>query len=237
MTESQTEARIIEAGEYVLGVMTGAERQEFERRLNQEPDLALEVSKWTDHFAAMSRKLEQEPVNAEVWAKVNRSVSNSASTPDSVASPFAWLWKGWAVAASAAVVVLGVQLLGASQELNSGPRYVAVMKSPDKSTEWLVEARQNDTIRVYQIGGLPIEGNPAHMGKSLQLWTKAPTDSGPTSLGLMELGKPMELPADMLPKLVEQQLFEVTLEPAGGSPLLNKPTGEVMFIGNVVALK
>lgn len=237
MTESQTEARIIEAGEYVLGVMTGAERQEFERRLNQEPDLALEVSKWTDHFAAMSRKLEQVPVSPDVWANVNRSVSNAVSTSDSFASPFAWLWKGWAVAASAAVVVLGVQLLGASQELNSGPRYVAVMKSPDKSTEWLVEARQNDTIRVYQIGGLPIEGNPAKMGKSLQLWTKAPTDSGPTSLGLMELGKPLELPADTLPKLVEQQLFEVTLEPAGGSPLVNKPTGEVMFIGNAVALK
>ena len=237
MTESQSEARIIEAGEYVLGVMTGAERQEFERRLNQEPDLALEVSKWTDHFAAMSRKLEQAPVSPEVWAKVNRSVNSSVSAPNAVASTFAWLWKGWAVAASAAVVVLGVQLLGASQELNSGPRYVAVMKSPDKSTEWLVEARQNDTIRVYQIGGLPIEGNPASMGKSLQLWTKAPTDSGPTSLGLMELGKPLELPADMLPKLVEQQLFEVTLEPKDGSPLVNRPTGPVMFIGTAVALK
>ena len=237
MTESQTEARIIEAGEYVLGVMTSAERQEFERRLNQEPDLALEVNQWTDHFAAMSRKLEQEPVSPEVWAKVNRSVSASGSAPNSVVSPFAWLWKGWAVAASAAVVVLGVQLLGASQELNSGPRYVAVMKSPDKSTEWLVEARQNDTIRVYQIGGLPIEGIPASMGKSLQLWTKAPTDSGPTSRGLMELDKPMELPADMLPKLVEQQLFEVTLEPKNGSPFENRPTGPVMFIGTAVALK
>lgn len=237
MTESQTEARIIEAGEYVLGVMTGAERLEFERRLNQEPDLALEVSKWTDHFATMSRKFDQEPVSPAVWAKVNRSVSGSEPLQNKFSSSLNWLWKGWAVAASAAVVVLGVQLLGASQELNSGPRYVAVMKSPDKSTEWLVEARQNDTIRVYQIGGLPIEGNPSHMGKSLQLWTKAPTDSGPTSLGLMELGKPMELPADMLPKLVEQQLFEVTLEPKDGSPLVNRPTGPVMFIGTAVALK
>lgn len=236
MTETQTEARIIEAGEYVLGVMADAERQEFERRLNQEPELAKEVAYWTEHFAAMSRKLEHEPVNPKVWTRVDQSVGAKGKTELPVASPFAWLWKGWAVAASAAVVVLGVQLLGASQELNSGPRYVAVMKSPDKTTEWLVEARANDTIRVYQIGGLPIEGNPAKMGKSLQLWTKAPTDAGPTSLGLMELGKPLELPADMLPKLVEQQLFEVTLEPAGGSPLGNKPSGEVMFIGTAVAL-
>lgn len=237
MTESQTEAKVIEAGEYVLGVMTDAERQDFERRLNQDPELAREVVYWTDHFAAMSRKLEQEPVNPKVWSQVDKSLAAQKGSGLVESSPFAWLWKGWAVAASAAVVVLGMQLFGTSQELSSGPRYVAVMKSPDKSTEWLVEARPNETIRVYQIGGLPIEGNPANMGKSLQLWTKAPSDPGPTSLGLMELGKPMELPADMLPKLVEQQLFEVTLEPKEGSPYSDKPTGPIMFIGTAVALK
>lgn len=236
MTETQTEARIIEAGEYVLGVMTDAERAEFERRLNQEPELALEVKSWTEHFAAMSQKLDQEPVNPRVWAKVNHTLS-VAGKPATAASPFAWLWKGWAVAASAAVVVLGVQLLGASQGASDAPRYVAVMKSPDKTTEWLVEAMPNDTLRVYQIGNLPIEGNPANMGKTLQLWTKAPSDPGPTSLGLMEWGKPMVIDADELPDLVEKQLFEVTLEPAGGSPLGNRPSGEIMFIGNAVALR
>jgi anti-sigma-K factor RskA len=239
MTETtQTEAKIIEAGEYVLGVMTDAERQDFERRLNQDPELAKEVSNWTDHFAAMSRKFEQEPVSAKVWAKVDHSLTRASETTASVAvAPLAWLWKGWAVAASTAAVVLGVQLLGAGQAPNDGPRYVAVMKSPDKTTEWLVEAMPDDTIRVYQIGNLPIEGNPANMGKALQLWTKAPSDPAPTSLGLMEWGKPMVVPADNLPELVEKQLFEVTLEPAGGSPLGNRPSGEVMFIGTAVALK
>ncbi|MFN7507409.1 MAG: anti-sigma factor domain-containing protein, partial [Limnobacter sp.] len=173
MTETtQTEAKIVEAGEYVLGVMTDAERQDFERRLNQDPDLAREVSSWTEHFAAMSRKFDQEPVSPKVWARVDRSIATVGERAASPAAPpFAWLWKGWAVAASAAAVVLVVQLLNASEQLNDGPRYVAVMKSPDKTTEWLVEARPNDTIRVYQIGGLPIKGDPANMGKSLQLWT------------------------------------------------------------------
>ncbi|MCR2747199.1 anti-sigma factor [Limnobacter parvus] len=235
MTETQAEARIIEAGEYVLGVMTDAERFDFEQRLSQEPELALEVKSWTEHFAAMSQKLDQEPVNPRVWAKVDQSVAKANTAGN--ASPLAWLWKGWAVAASAAVVVLGVQLLGASQGASDAPRYVAVMKSPDKTTEWLVEAMADDTIRVYQIGNLPIEGNPANMGKTLQLWTKAPNDPAPTSLGLMEWGKPMVVRADKLPDLVEKQLFEVTLEPAGGSPLGNQPSGEIMFIGNAVALK
>ncbi|MFP5482345.1 MAG: hypothetical protein ACLGGW_03605, partial [Gammaproteobacteria bacterium] len=94
MTETtQTEAMIVEAGEYVLGVMTDAERQDFERRLNQDPELAKEVSSWTEHFAAMSRKFEQEPVSAKVWAKVDRSIAMAGEkTASAVAAPFAWLW-------------------------------------------------------------------------------------------------------------------------------------------------
>lgn len=237
MTESQTEARIIEAGEYVLGVMTDAERQAFEQRLNQEPELAKEVQQWTEHFSAMSRRLPQQAVNPAVWVKVTRSLdAGTRAEPVAPAPALSWLWKGWALAASGAAVALGVQLFMASQEINQGPRYVAVMNSMDKSTEWLVEARPDDMVRVYQIGGLPIEGDPVTMGKSLQLWTKAPTDSAPTSLGLVELGKPMALPSDMMPKVMDQQWFAVTLEPAGGSPLGNKPTGEVMFRGTAVAL-
>lgn len=239
MTESQSETRVVEAGEYVLGVMADAERQDFERRLNQDPELAKEVERWTEHFVAMSRNLDQESVRPQVWSRLNETLKAGDSVAARTSAwSLSWLWKGWAVAASTAVFVLAWQLLGtAGVGPDEGPRYVAVMKSPDKTSEWLVEARPNKTIRVYQIGGLPIEGDPKHMGKSLQLWTKAPTDSGPTSLGLMELGKPMELPADMLPQLVDQQLFEVTLEPKDGSPLGNKPTGPVMFIGNAVALK
>ncbi|HEX4917366.1 MAG TPA: anti-sigma factor [Limnobacter sp.] len=235
MTESQAEAKVVEAGEYVLGVMSDAERQDFERRMAQDPELAREVRQWTEHFSAMSRKLEQQPVNPEVWNRVNASLHKSTE-PEQSPTPLSWLWKGWAIAASAAALVLAVNLNTQQMQEAQGPRYVAVMKSPDKSTEWLVEARPGGMLRVYQVGGLPIDGNPAAMGKSLQLWTKAPGDAAPTSLGFVKLGEPLELPADVLHTLVDQQLFEVTLEPKDGSPYGNKPSGPVMFIGTAVAL-
>ncbi|HEX4844537.1 MAG TPA: anti-sigma factor [Limnobacter sp.] len=235
MTESQAEAKVVEAGEYVLGVMSDAERQDFERRMAQDPELASEVRQWTEHFSAMSRKLEQQPVNPAVWHRVHASLGKPNSQ-EAAAGPFAWLWKGWAIAASAAVFVLAMNLNSQPAQEAQGPRYVAVMKSPDKSTEWLVEARPGGMLRVYQIGGLPIEGNPQAMGKSLQLWTKAPSDAAPTSLGFLKLGEPLELPADALHTLVDRQLFEVTLEPEQGSPYPDKPTGPVMFIGTAVAL-
>ncbi|WP_370263684.1 anti-sigma factor domain-containing protein [Limnobacter sp.] len=238
MTESQADAKVVEAGEYVLGVMSDAERQEFERRMAQDPELAAEVRQWTEHFAAMSRKLEQQPVSPTVWQRVSQSLDRQSPPPNHSSSQgtWAWLWKGWAVAASAAVLVLAMQVGQQAATEQAGPRYVAVMKSPDKSSEWLVEARPKGMLRVYQIGGLPIEGDPSAMGKSLQFWTKAPGDATPTSLGFVKLGEPLELPADVLHKLVDQQLFEVTLEPEQGSPYGNRPSGPVMFIGSAVAL-
>ena len=38
-----------------------------------------------------------------------------------------------------------------------------------------------------------------------------------------------------LPTLEAQQLFELTLEPEGGSPL-DRPTGPVLFLGRTVQL-
>jgi anti-sigma-K factor RskA len=38
-----------------------------------------------------------------------------------------------------------------------------------------------------------------------------------------------------LPAVEAQQLFEITLEPATGSPL-NRPTGPILFVGRTVAL-
>jgi anti-sigma-K factor RskA len=41
------------------------------------------------------------------------------------------------------------------------------------------------------------------------------------------------VPLDKLPPLESNQLFELTLEPASGSPI-GKPTGPIQFIGRAV---
>jgi anti-sigma-K factor RskA len=38
-----------------------------------------------------------------------------------------------------------------------------------------------------------------------------------------------------LPALGPQQLFEITLEPDGGSPI-DRPTGPILFVGSTVAI-
>ena len=64
----------------------------------------------------------------------------------------------------------------------------------------------------------------------MQVWTK-PDDSGPpVSLGLFETGTSPALTVDGLPTPQLCQLYEVTTEPAGGSPI-NLPTGPILGKG------
>jgi anti-sigma-K factor RskA len=53
------------------------------------------------------------------------------------------------------------------------------------------------------------------------------------SLGLVQPGKALRVPIEKLPPLEANQLFELTLEPANGSPL-DRPTGPIQFIGRAV---
>jgi anti-sigma-K factor RskA len=68
-------------------------------------------------------------------------------------------------------------------------------------------------------------------GKSLQLWTLWDRARGPVSVGLMQELRNAELRLDGLPGATVEQLFEVTLEPAGGSPT-GRPTGPILMKGN-----
>ena len=53
------------------------------------------------------------------------------------------------------------------------------------------------------------------------------------SLGLIEPGRTINIPLYHLPPLEPDQLFEITLEPYGGSPI-GRPTGPVLYIGRAV---
>ncbi|WP_348754168.1 anti-sigma factor, partial [uncultured Aquincola sp.] len=59
--------------------------------------------------------------------------------------------------------------------------------------------------------------------------------AGPTSLGLVAAGQTVEIPATRLPGVGARQLFEITLEPEGGSTI-GRPTGPILFVGRSVRL-
>jgi anti-sigma-K factor RskA len=95
----------------------------------------------------------------------------------------------------------------------------------------VVEIRAGGTVRLRPVSDTGV----IPPGRSLQFWTKLKGAAGPTSLGLVKAGQPLELPVSRLPGVGAQQLFEITLEPEGGSTI-GRPTGPILYVGRTVSL-
>jgi anti-sigma-K factor RskA len=122
--------------------------------------------------------------------------------------------------------VLGFVLLTAPAPTT---QYLVVLVAPSSQAPgWVVQASDNRTIEL-----LPLGQDPVPEGMALQFWTKGEQWQAPVSLGLVKPGAANRVPLQSLPPLEPNQLFELTLEKAGGSPT-GRPTGPIKFIGRAV---
>jgi anti-sigma-K factor RskA len=78
---------------------------------------------------------------------------------------------------------------------------------------------------------IPLRPIDVPAGRTLQVWTLWDRAVGPKSIGLTGQSRALQLDLGSLPETVPDQLFEITLEPEGGSPI-GRPTGPILFKGN-----
>lgn len=246
--------RSASAGEYVLGTLDAQERASFERALASDAALQAEVYAWQDRLVGLSARVAAAEPEAQLWSRIEAglgaatpAVASSPAAPmaqraDGAARPAAndplWQrlrrWQATSALAVAASLVLATLLVLRAPEPQgpmTGERYLALLQAPDKSTGWIVEGSAGGRVRLVPVGDSP----PVPAGKTLQFWTKPEGAAGPTSLGLVRVGESVELPPSRLPGLSDKQLFELTLEPEGGSPL-DRPTGPILYIGRAVRI-
>lgn len=226
--------RAAAAAEFVLGTLSAEDQAAVQAALAQDADLRAQVYAWQDRLLPLSaRAAPAEPAPA-LWTRITRSLDARRPAVKSAGSTPWWqglrFWQGLSAAALAASLVLALRLLSPAPE---GPRYLAVLQSPDErhQTGWVVELQAGGKLRLLPVGDTP----PVPAGRALQFWTKAQGAAKPTSLGLVRAGQALELPAARLPAVEAQQLFEITLEPEAGSPI-GRPTGPILFVGRTVAL-
>ena len=246
MTLDEAQERSAVAGEYVLGTLNRQDREAFEREMQQDRALLADVYFWQDRLVHLTALITPVEPNTELWSTIEMALAAPAEMVQvrrgRAAEPAAndpvwqrlrrWQWiGGCAVAASAVLAtVLGLKTLAPPAERPA--RYLAVLQAPqDRSTGWVVEVTQGERVRLIPVGPTP----PVPAGKALQFWTKPEGAAGPTSLALVRSDRTTELPTTVLPAVGEKQLFELTLEPEGGSPV-GRPTGPVLFIGRTVKL-
>ncbi len=228
------------AGEYVLGTLSDAERREVEQALAHDAALQAEVYAWQDRLLPLAARVPPAAVEPAAWQQLESrlgpqgAVATATPAADAGNDPL-WRrlrrWQITGVTAIAASLVLAALLVlrgpAAAEE-----RYLAMLQAPaDNTTGWLVEITAGKQVRLVPVGATA----PVPPGRALQFWTKPVGAAGPTSLGLVEPGRVTTLPVSALPAVGTQQLFELTLEPATGSPI-GRPTGPILFVGRTLRL-
>ena len=226
-----------QAGEYVLGTLDAAQRRSIEERMRHEPALRAAVDEWEQRLFPLTALAQPINPDTTLWPRIAASIA-PASRVQAQAPRSRWwqwdslaLWRGLSGAGFAAAAVLAAVLVVKDATPPAAPRYFVVLAAPQsQSPGWLVQAQAEGRLRLVPLGTDTV---PAE--KSLQFWTKADSWSAPVSLGLVKPGEAREVPVDKLPPLQPNQLFELTLEPSGGSPS-GRPTGPIQFIGRAVQI-
>jgi len=217
------------AGEYALGLMSPEETSVFEREMQRNPALAAAVGEWNDRLLTLSPPQHEIAPSAGVWQRIERDLSRKARNRPPLSLwnslPF-WRASGFAGAIASALLAFGLLL---SLPESRSPDYVAVLQSENTGASWVVEI-DKEAVRLRPLATVSVPP-----GKALQFWTKPEGAAGPTSLGLLGPDQRAVVPLSKLPGIGTNQLFEVTLEPASGSPL-DRPTGAILALGKAVPL-
>lgn len=235
------------AGEYVLGLLEGADLAAFERQVERDAELAASVERWRGHFAAIDATAPLLTPSPDLWPRIEAGLvatGQEAALPVAAAAPAPvrpvpqpaaggrlaewwnslFLWRGAAFAGALAAILLAVGLVGALDRARRQPLMVAVLL-----TEANVAAAVVNTFRDGRVELVPLQSIPVPEGKALEIWTLWDRAVGPRSVGLIERARATALRLDQLP-LGANQLFEITLEPATGSPT-GRPTGPIIAKG------
>lgn len=224
------------ADEYVLGLLSEADVAEVENEIERNSTLATAVAEARERFLPLDTNVDPAALSPVLWQAIDARLPEQATmeTPsiafvsprvptagnDNIRSG----WRSAAISAIAASLILAVGLVW-SVTRTVEPLVVAVLVNEAGEVQAVVEDFGNDTasIRLLTDFNVPEE-------KTMQVWTLPSREMGPMSLGLLEDAHSARLSGSTLPKPQDAQLYEITLEQAGGSPT-GRPTGPILAKG------
>jgi anti-sigma-K factor RskA len=219
------------AAEYVLGTLKGGARRRYQAWLLNDPELRRVTAEWQERIGALSQFAPSVTPPDRVWIGIERRLNLQSAPP-------AWQfwrhsggwWQGIAVASTAFAMVLGIAL---TQRIDREPaiQQVATLLD-DKSQAALVVSADthNRVLLVKAADGLAIPSD-----KTLHLWA-INRQGKPRSLGILADNRTARLALNERAIGADVMLLAVSLEPKGGSPDPNGPTGPVLFKGAWLSL-
>ncbi|MFS2153928.1 MULTISPECIES: anti-sigma factor domain-containing protein [unclassified Rhizobium] len=217
------------ADEYVLGLLDPRETAEIEEAMDNDADLRKAVAASRDRLLPLDMALEPVDIDQTLWQRIETALPDHqhTATPQERRSSNVnrvGIWRNTAVGALAATILLAVGL-AFSLIRTAEPIVVAVLLSETGEVQAIVEdfGNENATVRLLADFDVPDD-------KTIQVWTLPSRDIGPVSLGLLKGVHSARLAGPELPTPLVDQLYELTLEQAGGSPT-GRPTGPILAKG------
>lgn len=225
------------AAEFVLGLVDAETHAAAERRLASDAAFAREVAAWQKHFAAFDDTADPVVPPENLWSRIEAGMT--AAAPAARVAPPGLLRRLWnslgalriaalsgTVAAVTFAIVATVSVRYAKEVAARKPVYVAILvDDATRQAGAIVNAFADGRVEM-----IPLVDMTVPAGRALQVWTLWNREVGPRSVGLLDRARATPLDLQQLPTTAADQLFEITLEPAGGSPT-GRPTGPILYKG------
>ncbi len=202
------------AAEYVLGVLSLADRAAAEARIKRDPAFAAAVSAWENRLADLNDDFADTPA-PNLLPQIEARLFPVAQKP-------ARGWLGWfAGAAAAATLVLAALVLPTA--FGTDDAIIATLVTEDNNLNYQV-THDGSRMKVTRVAGVAAPTGQVH-----ELWVIAP-GAAPVSLGLLaDDAMNVEYP---LPPA--GWVLAVSVEPAGGSTT-GAPTGPIIMTAEIKA--
>jgi len=227
------------AAEHALGVLNSAERRQAEQRMASDPAFAALVEAWRERLAPMGQRLAEVSPPVDMWQRVLRALP---ANDNAAAVRGLRFWRGatagamtLAAASIAVAVSLGMRPPVQLQPPAPGQLLDASLVSQSGAPVPLFVAAYDPTRKALIVTSLVTANNdPSHVH---ELWV-IPGDGKPRPLGILQPGKTvaMPMPEKYLPSLAAGSALAVSLEPPGGSPKIDTPTGPITAVGKLAKI-
>ena len=225
------------ADEYVLGLLDAADHVRIEAEIEADAALRTAVAASRDRFLALDLLAKPGAEPEGLWSRIAATldepkaeglpeaadgVSHISVRPANDNSNAGWRWAALSGIAASLLLAVG---LGWSLLSQPQPRVVAVLLDNAGEPQAIVEDFGNASARVTPLVDFTVPD-----GRTMQVWTLPSKELGPVSLGLLPRSQEAVLDGPVLPQPQEAQLYEITIEQAGGSPT-GRPTGPILVKG------